>query len=154
MDRVPILALTGQVQSQVIGPGAFQEIRTAAAFEAVSEWSQTVIARENASELMALAIKHAVVNRDVAHLILPDDSQELPGLDDPPPRPRTGRVSEVGIAAPQRELERAVDLLTGATRSRDHCWKRRQAISHRDHSTRRADRCADHHHVQGEGHGQ
>jgi thiamine pyrophosphate-dependent acetolactate synthase large subunit-like protein len=37
VDRVPILALTGQVNTQVLGPGAFQEIPTAAAFEAVSE---------------------------------------------------------------------------------------------------------------------
>jgi thiamine pyrophosphate-dependent acetolactate synthase large subunit-like protein/nitrite reductase/ring-hydroxylating ferredoxin subunit len=116
VDRVPILALTGQVDSQVVGPGAFQEIPTAAAFEAVAEWSQTVIARENASDLMALAIKHAVVERDVAHLIFPDDSQELAGLEDPPPRPRAGRVSTVTIAPPDEELAEAVELLRRAER--------------------------------------
>ena len=41
----------------------------------------------NATELAALAMKHAIVQRDVAHLVLPDDVQELPGLDDPPPGP-------------------------------------------------------------------
>ena len=116
VDRVPILALTGQVNTQVLGPGAFQEIPTAAAFEAVAEWSQTVLVPENASELMALALKHAIVKRDVAHLIFPDDTQDLPGLDDPPARPIEGRISTVAITPPEAELSRAVELLEAAER--------------------------------------
>ncbi len=114
VDRVPILALTGQVDTQVLGPGAFQEIPLASAFEAVSEWSQPVLRRENAPELMALAIKHAVVQRDVAHLIFPDEVQELPGLEDPPATPQEGRVSTTAIAPPQGDLEQALDLLRDA----------------------------------------
>ncbi len=116
VDRVPILALTGQVNTQVLGPGAFQEIPTAAAFEAVAEWSQTVLVPENASELMALALKHAIINRDVAHLIFPDDTQNLPGLADPPARPIQGRISTVTITPPQAELDRAVAMLEAAER--------------------------------------
>ena len=116
VDRAPILALTGQVQTQVVGPGAFQELPLAEAFSAVSEWGQTIISPTNAGELAALAMKHAIVNRDVAHLILPDEVQELPGLDEPPPRPRAGRIAEHRIAPPQDELERAADLLKGAER--------------------------------------
>ncbi|HEX9856142.1 MAG TPA: thiamine pyrophosphate-binding protein [Acidimicrobiia bacterium] len=116
VDRVPILALTGQVQSQVLGPGAFQEIPTASAFEAVAEWSQTVVTSANASELMALAVKHAVVNRDVAHLIFPDDVQNLRGLEEPPPRPIEGRLSAIQIAPPTEELERACEMLVAAKR--------------------------------------
>lgn len=77
VDRAPILALTGQVQTQVLGPGAFQEIDLASAFASVAAWSQTVLKQENATELMALALKHAIVRRDVGHLILPDEVQEL-----------------------------------------------------------------------------
>jgi thiamine pyrophosphate-dependent acetolactate synthase large subunit-like protein/nitrite reductase/ring-hydroxylating ferredoxin subunit len=116
VDRVPILALTGQVNTQVLGPGAFQEIPTAAAFEAVAEWSQTVLGAQNATELMALALKHAIVERDVAHLIFPDDVQDLAGLDDPPPRPMPGRVSSVEITPPEAELEAAVAMLEAAER--------------------------------------
>jgi len=115
-DRVPILALTGQVQTQVLGPGAFQEIPTAEAFSAVAEWSQTVFAPGNASELMALAVKHAVVQRDVAHLIFPDDVQELSGVEDPPSRPRVGRISTTTIAPPADGLAHAVELLERAER--------------------------------------
>ena len=114
VDRVPILALTGQVESQVLGPGTFQEVDLAAAFGPVSEWSQTVLGPENATELAALAIKHAIVQRDVAHLILPDEIQELPGVAEPVERPREGRIAAPQIAPPEAELDRAVELLDGA----------------------------------------
>ncbi|MGH9184786.1 MAG: thiamine pyrophosphate-binding protein [Acidimicrobiales bacterium] len=116
VDRVPIVALTGQVQTQVLGPGAFQEIPLASAFEAVAEWSQTVLRPGNATELAALAMKPAIVQRDVAHLILPDEVQGLPGLDDPPTRLRAGRIAAPEIAPPEAELERAAVLLSGAER--------------------------------------
>jgi thiamine pyrophosphate-dependent acetolactate synthase large subunit-like protein/nitrite reductase/ring-hydroxylating ferredoxin subunit len=114
VDRAPILALTGQVQTQVIGPGAFQEIPTAEAFAAVAAYSQTVLAPENASELMALAIKHASVDRDVAHLIFPDDVQNLVGVEDPPQKPREGRIAPAVIMPADEELDRAVALLESA----------------------------------------
>ncbi|MEO0564784.1 MAG: thiamine pyrophosphate-binding protein, partial [Chloroflexota bacterium] len=37
VDRVPIIALSGQVDTQVLGPGAFQEVDLAAAFNSVAE---------------------------------------------------------------------------------------------------------------------
>ena len=43
VDRAPALALTGQVDTQVLGPGAFQEIDLKAAFGGVALWSQTVL---------------------------------------------------------------------------------------------------------------
>lgn len=116
VDRVPILALTGQVDTQVLGPGAFQEIPTAQAFEAVAEWSQTVLLPGNAAELMGLALKHAIVERDVAHLIFPDDVQDQPGLDPPPPTPRSGRIGADTMGPPHTELDRAVDMLAAADR--------------------------------------
>jgi len=116
VDRAPILALTGQVATQVLGPGVFQELPLSEAFAAVAEWSQTVLSPDNATELMALAIKHATVERDVAHLIFPDEVQNLPGRSDPPPRPMTGRIAPAGIAPPADQLARAVELLRGARR--------------------------------------
>src|SRR5439155_10397493 len=63
VDRAPVVALTGQVQTQVVGPGAFQEIPLSRAFEAVASFSQPVLSPGNASELAALAMKHAIVER-------------------------------------------------------------------------------------------
>src|SRR4051812_47994039 len=116
VDRVPIVALTGQVKTQVIGPGTFQEVDLTKAFSAVAAWSQPVLRPENATELAALAMKHAIVDRDVAHLIFPDEVQELPGLVDPVARPRAGRIAVGTIAPPEDELARAVSLLQSAAR--------------------------------------
>ena len=116
VDRAPVLALTGQVATQVLGPGTFQELPLLEAFSAVAEWSQTVLGAANATELMALAIKHATVNRDVAHLIFPDEIQMLPGLPEPPLRPKEGRVAPDQISPPSADLQRAVALLADAER--------------------------------------
>ena len=77
MDRAPVLALTGQVNTQVMGPDAFQEIELSSAFEAVTRFSQVVLPDSKHGELTALALKTAIVERDVAHLILPDEVQVL-----------------------------------------------------------------------------
>ena len=62
VDRAPVLALTGQVNTQVLGPGAFQEIDLADAFSAVSAFSQTVLPNSRHSELMALALKQMITS--------------------------------------------------------------------------------------------
>ena len=73
-----MLALTGQVDTQVLGPGAFQEVDLSGAFGSVAAWSQPVLHDSNPVELMNLACKNALLRRDVAHLIFPDEVQTLP----------------------------------------------------------------------------
>ncbi len=116
VDRVPILALTGQVNTQVLGPGAFQEVPLDKAFEAVAAWSQTVLRQENATELMALALKHAIVKRDVGHLIFPDEVQNMPACDKAKPKPRDGRIAHPQIIPPAADLERAIEMIEQAER--------------------------------------
>jgi thiamine pyrophosphate-dependent acetolactate synthase large subunit-like protein/nitrite reductase/ring-hydroxylating ferredoxin subunit len=116
MDRAPVLALSGQVDTQVLGPGAFQEVDLYAAFEAVRTWGQTVLTHKNASNLMALALKHAIVEQGVAHLILPDEVQVAPALAPLPNTPRQGRVSTSQIAPAEAELNEAVELIKTAKR--------------------------------------
>jgi thiamine pyrophosphate-dependent acetolactate synthase large subunit-like protein/nitrite reductase/ring-hydroxylating ferredoxin subunit len=116
VDRVPILALTGQVNTQVLGPGAFQELPLDKAFEAVAAWSQTVLRSENATELMALALKHAVIKRDVGHLIFPDEVQTMPAVENSKPRLQEGRIANPQITPPVAELERAIALIEEAER--------------------------------------
>ena len=115
VDRAPILAITGQVNTQVIGPGAFQELPLAQAFDAVAAFSQTVLRRENAAELMALALKHAIIRRDVGHLILPDDIQTAEAVEGASPPPMAGRVSTSEIEAPAAELQQAIAMLEEAS---------------------------------------
>ncbi|MGJ3241279.1 MAG: thiamine pyrophosphate-binding protein [Anaerolineae bacterium] len=111
VDRVPIIALSGQVNTQVLGPGAFQEVDLASAFNSVAEWSQIVISNENASDLMALAMKHAIVKRDVAHLIFPDEVAFAPAQQPYPETPRHGRISTTQIAPPPQQLQEAIEML-------------------------------------------
>ena len=152
VDRVPILALTGQVQTQVVGPGAFQELPLAQAFDAVAEWSQTVLSPDNATELAALAMKHAVVNRDVAHLIFPDEVQELRASTSRRARPRAGRVGGDRDRAARRPSWTGRSRCSSAARAAgDHRRQRRAAVPRRGAGARRADRRAGDHHLQGQG---
>ncbi len=115
VDRAPVLALTGQVNTQVLGPGAFQEIDQASAFRAVAAWSQTVLTTSNHAELMTLALKHAVVERGVAHLIFPDEVQVLPTPDVAASGPG-GRLGEVAITPAAESIDGAIDLIARSRR--------------------------------------
>jgi thiamine pyrophosphate-dependent acetolactate synthase large subunit-like protein/nitrite reductase/ring-hydroxylating ferredoxin subunit len=115
VDRAPVLALTGQVQVQVFGPGAFQEIDLAAAFAPVARFSQTVLPSSNHAELVNLAMKNALVHRDVAHLIFPDDVQTLPAGGAAAGNPG-GRLADERIGPPAAALSDALELIRGSRR--------------------------------------
>jgi pyruvate oxidase len=115
VDRSPVLALTGQVQEQVLGPGAFQEIDLAAAFESVAAWSQTVHPSSQHAELASLAVKNALVRRDVSHLIFPDDVQTIPADGAAASGPE-GRVGAEEISPPEPAVEQALGLVRGSKR--------------------------------------
>ncbi|MEE8441559.1 MAG: thiamine pyrophosphate-binding protein [Spirochaetia bacterium] len=115
VDRAPVLALTGQVRTQFFGPGAFQEIDLPAAFSAVADFSQTVLPSSKHGELMSLAIKHAIVNRDVAHLIFPDEVQTLDAGTQGPGGP-DGRIGATPIVPPAGSLTEATLRINTAKR--------------------------------------
>ena len=111
VDRSPVLALTGQVNTQVVGPGAFQEVDLAAAFGKVAQWSQPVLHASRHTELMNLACKSAQINRGVSHLIFPDEVQTLPAAEDAHAGSPQGRIAEPTIGPPEKALEEAIALL-------------------------------------------
>lgn len=114
VDRAPVLALTGQVQTQVFGPGAFQDIDLKAAFQPVARFSQPVLESSRHAELASLACKNAIVNQDVAHLIFPDDVQTLPS--DKPAGGPGGRVSRIDISPSATDIETCVERINRAKR--------------------------------------
>jgi len=116
VDRAPVLALTGQVDVQVFGPGAFQEVDLAAAFAPVARFSQTVLHTSKHAELMSLACKSAIVERDVAHLIFPDDVQTLPTNGAAAASGPAGRVASSAIEPPEDALEDALARLKKSKR--------------------------------------
>ncbi len=115
VDRAPILALTGQVATQVVGTGNFQEVDLVRAFQTVAEFNQRVEQTSRHSELMSLAVKHAILKRDVSHLTFPDQVQVLPSKGEIPQSPE-GRITPLEIAPPQESLNAAIKALTAARR--------------------------------------
>src|SRR4051794_27571259 len=89
LDGSPVIALSGQVPSNVLGRGAFQDVDLQAVFRDVSVWNATVAAGSDHAELTALAVKHAIDGRGVAHLVFPDEVQVVPS--DAPPALPVGR---------------------------------------------------------------
>jgi len=116
VDRAPLLALTGQVNQQVFGPGAFQELPLKEAFGSVAVFSHLCLPGSNHAELMSLALKHAEVERQVSHIIFPDDVQTEPAGDDAVAGSPEGRVGAPEIHPPKDALDHALSMLREAKR--------------------------------------
>lgn len=116
VDRAPILALTGQVATQVIGTGNFQEVDLVKAFGAVAEFNHATQSTSKHAELMGTAVKHAILKRDVSHLTFPDEVQELPAPENASPGTPDGRMTPMTIAPPKESIDSAVDLFKKAKR--------------------------------------
>jgi len=116
VDRSPVLALTGQVETQVLGPGAFQEVDLAAAYGKVAQWSQPVLPTSRHAELVNLAVKSAILNRGVSHLIFPDEVQTLKAAQGAEAGGPEGRVTPREISPPLTAVGKAVGLIRRSTR--------------------------------------
>jgi len=114
VDRAPVLALSGQVPSKDKGRGAFQDLDLEGAFANVAAFSETIHAGANPAEIMSLACKTALIERNVAHIVLPDEVQVLPS--DVEPSGPTGRVGSRLIAPPVEALTDAVSMIKDASR--------------------------------------
>lgn len=78
LDGAPVIALSGQVPSAVLGRGAFQDLDLSAAFGDVAVSTATLTAGSDHADLTARAVKHALDRRGPAHLVLPDEVQDQP----------------------------------------------------------------------------
>ena len=116
VDRAPFLALTGQVATQVVGTGNFQEVDLVQAFNTVAEFNQRVQRDSRHAELMSLAVKHAILRRDVSHLTFPDEVQELSASDNSKAQGPKDRITPMEIAPPQEAVDKAIELIKGAKR--------------------------------------
>ena len=114
VDRAPVLALSGQVPSKDKGRGAFQDLDLEGAFADVAAFSETIHAGADPAEIMSLACKTALVERNVAHIVLPDELQVL--ASDVEPSGPTGRVGSRLIAPPADVLAEALSMIATASR--------------------------------------
>jgi thiamine pyrophosphate-dependent acetolactate synthase large subunit-like protein len=113
MDRAPVLAITGQVKLQYIGPGSFQEIDQDVLFNSFCLFNKTINSKEQTIELVTLALKHALVERGVSHLAIPNDIQKE--LLEARIEPMEGRIPDFRIVNTEL-IERAVHLIEEAER--------------------------------------
>lgn len=115
VDRAPLLVLTGQVATQVVGTGNFQEVDLVNAFSSVADFNHRVQRDSPHAELMSLAIKHAILNRDVSHLTFPDEVQVLPAGDSKVQN-KERRMPNLSITPPLQEIEASIELIKKAKR--------------------------------------
>ncbi|MEO1058043.1 MAG: thiamine pyrophosphate-dependent enzyme [Actinomycetota bacterium] len=115
-DRAPVLAISGQVPSKVRGRGAFQDTDLEAAFSDVAAYSETVHITSDHAELATLAMKNAMVGRDVAHLVLPDEVQVHPAGDEAAAGGPEGRVPLHPAVPSDDAVRHAVQMIAGAAR--------------------------------------
>ena len=115
VDRSPVIALTGQVSSQVLGRHNFQEVPLEKAFGQVADYVQTVLTNSNHAELMSLACKSALVNQSVSHLVFPD---EIAGINqsDTPAATSDGRLALRNVSPPDDAYQQALTMLKSAKR--------------------------------------
>ena len=116
VDRVPLLALSGQVNTQVLGTGAFQEVDLVRAFDYVAEFNHAVHANSNHSELMALAVKHSIVKREVAHLTFPDEVAFSKKAEESKPQTPENRITPFNISPPKEMTAKAIRLINNSRR--------------------------------------
>ena len=116
VDRVPLLALSGQVNTQVLGTGAFQEVDLVKAFQTVADFNHAVQENSKHSELMARAIKHTIINREVSHITFPDEVQFTAKPEIEKAQTPEGRITPFTISPPEEMLEKAINLVKGSKR--------------------------------------
>lgn len=80
LDRVPVLAITGQVESSLIGTRMPQEINQLTLFSEVAVYNQEIRTAENLPRVLTLACRAALNKRGVAHISVPADIMRLPAF--------------------------------------------------------------------------
>jgi thiamine pyrophosphate-dependent acetolactate synthase large subunit-like protein/nitrite reductase/ring-hydroxylating ferredoxin subunit len=114
LDHAPVLAISGQVPSKVLGRGAFQDLDLSTIFRDVAAFTTTVQSHSDPAELAILAVKHAIDQRGVGHLVLPDEVQVQPS-EQPAGQP-AGRLTAAQYLPDPASLADALKLLRAARR--------------------------------------
>jgi len=114
LDHSPVLALTGLVKRQLIGPGSFQEIDQHSFFEPICVFNHTLMSEDQTATLITLAIKHALVDRGVSHISIPNDIQKLKC--DATILPMEGRMPNNNITQCEHLIRQAASVINEARR--------------------------------------
>jgi pyruvate dehydrogenase (quinone) len=121
LDHVPVLALTGMQESQMLGTGYQQEVALERLFMDVAEYNEMVHVPTQVPTLVDLAVRHALARRTVTHLTMPTDIQVAEADANPwdAPAPAVIKTTAPIYFPPpglprQSDLERAAEVLNSA----------------------------------------
>ncbi len=78
MDHVPVIALTGQVETDLIGHDYFQEVDLNKLFDDVSIFNKQIVNPESTQYIVSMACHSAKIKGGVAHITLPVDVLRMP----------------------------------------------------------------------------
>jgi Thiamine pyrophosphate-requiring enzymes [acetolactate synthase, pyruvate dehydrogenase (cytochrome), glyoxylate carboligase, phosphonopyruvate decarboxylase] len=109
LDHSPVLALTGLVARQLIGPGSFQEIDQYSFFDPICVFNKVLMSEDQTTKLVTLAIKHALIERGVSHISIPNDVQKLPYT--AKLIPLEGRIPNKAISPAEYLIKKAAALI-------------------------------------------
>jgi phosphoenolpyruvate synthase/pyruvate phosphate dikinase len=73
LDKVPVLAITGQVESDLLGTDSFQEVKLERLFDDVAVYNQRIMSAEQLPAVVNQAVRTAYAKKGVAVLTVPDD---------------------------------------------------------------------------------
>ncbi|MFL5752792.1 MAG: thiamine pyrophosphate-dependent enzyme [Bacteroidia bacterium] len=73
MDRAPVLAITGQVETSLLGTSYLQEVNLLSLFQDVTVFNHAVVNAEQMPELAILACQMALARNGVAHINIPSN---------------------------------------------------------------------------------
>lgn len=109
MDKVPMLVLTGQIESHVIGTNAVQEINQILLFEDCTCFNREVRTADNLVDILQLAIQTAILQRSVAHVSIATDVLRAPKQKRMPSKAAYHLASNVMPQAAQ--IQQAAEIL-------------------------------------------
>ena len=109
-DSASVISLNGQVEVQYTGPGGFQEIDQDAFFRPITVFNNTIAGPEMTVAILEKALRHAVLDRGVAQVSVPNDVQKKP-LAAAYCR-REACIPDRGIFPPEGELRRAAGMIS------------------------------------------
>lgn len=108
-NHVPVLAIAAHIPSSEIGSGYFQETHPQELFRECSHYCELVSTPEQIPQVLAIAMRKALLNRGVSVIVLPGDVALKPAPEQA--SPNWYPVSHAVVVPPPEELRKLAQLL-------------------------------------------
>src|SRR5437867_8032891 len=122
MDGAPVLALTGQMYSDLLGTNYQQEVDLLSLFKDVAVYNQQILGAGHVRALVDAGCRAALSLRGVAHITCPVGLQEQAVKDDEPSQKKVeGHTSDAWrpptVVPCEADIRSAADLLNSGTKT-------------------------------------